>query len=336
MKRILLGVAAALVLALFTVPLASPAQAVQICWDPTPGSVQCFEAADTPASLTSVNALEHPGFTGVPRVGGLLTADRGVWSPDAQSVRYQWLRNGAAVPGATAGTYRLTSADNGAGISLRTRAKVSGYTDAVLTTLPSPAVNSTNVQSVTRTPPITGTVPVLTGVVRVGSIISAENFAWSPTWLALHFQWQRNGANIAGANDLEYNVQAADLGKQLTLRVTGSKTGYASVSTTSAPTAAVTQGRLQAGEVVLFGQDTVGSILTYQTSGWGPGDMDWAPGRVSFRYQWLRNGTAIQGATAASYRVTAADRGSGIALRLTGYLMGFASRTEVSYPLPIP
>jgi hypothetical protein len=334
MKRILLGVVTALALALFTVPL--PAQAVQICWDPTPGTLQCFEAADTPVSLTTVNALEHPGFTGVPRVGQQLMADRGVWSPDAQSVRHQWLRNGSVIPGATGSTYRLTAADSGATISLRTRAKVSGYTDGVLTTLPSPVVNTTNTEEVTRHPAITGEAPAITGVIRVGSIISAENFTWSPTWLALHFQWQRNGANIDGANGLEYNVQASDLGKRLTLKATGHKTGYASVSTTSAPTAPVTQGMLRAGEVVLFGQDTPGSTLSYQTSGWGPGEMDQAPGRVSFRHQWLRNGTPIPGATGANYRVAAADRGSEITLQLTGFLMGFASRTEVSYPLPIP
>lgn len=68
--------------------------------------------------------------TGTPYVGKTLTAN-GVtatgWSPAATSVSFQWLRNGAAIAGATKATYQLQQADKGAQITVRATPVRTGY-----------------------------------------------------------------------------------------------------------------------------------------------------------------------------------------------------------------
>lgn len=51
---------------------------------------------------------------------------------------------------------------------------------------------------------------------------------------------------------------------------------------------------------------------------------------VERSYQWLRDGAVIEGATAASYRVTAADAGARLSVRVTATADGFAPATSTS------
>ncbi|WP_167001394.1 S8 family serine peptidase [Mumia sp. ZJ430] len=56
----------------------------------------------------------------------------------------------------------------------------------------------------------------------------------------------------------------------------------------------------------------------------------WIGGPSGFRYQWLRNGAPIAGATGASYRVQVADVGRRLAVRVTGVKAGFSIPTATS------
>lgn len=67
-------------------------------------------------------------FTGVLRVGALLTADPGTISPLPDTVAFTWFADG--VPVGTGPTYRLTTADAGALISLRVVASRTGRVTA--------------------------------------------------------------------------------------------------------------------------------------------------------------------------------------------------------------
>lgn len=60
-----------------------------------------------------------PTVTGFHVVGAQLTATPGTWTPNPSTVNYQWLRGGVAIPGATASTYTLVSADKGKRVSVR-------------------------------------------------------------------------------------------------------------------------------------------------------------------------------------------------------------------------
>ncbi len=51
---------------------------------------------------------------------------------------------------------------------------------------------------------------------------------------------------------------------------------------------------------------------------------------MSFKYQWLRNGATISGATASTYKLVAADRGQKITVKVTGAKSGYQSIAKTS------
>lgn len=60
----------------------------------------------------------------------------------------------------------------------------------------------------------------------------------------------------------------------------------------------------------------------------GVNEGNWGPAPVSFSYQWQRNGVAIPGAINATFRLTPADAGSYISVRVTGSKAGYASVSQ--------
>jgi hypothetical protein len=72
----------------------------------------------------------------------------------------------------------------------------------------------------------------------------------------------------------------------------------------------------------------VGTELTAVSS-------SWAPGTVSYSYQWNRDGSAIPGATSISYIVTAADAGDYITVTITGRESGFSTAAQQSSGIQI-
>lgn len=87
---------------------------------------------------------------------------------------------------------------------------------------------------------------------------------------------------------------------------------------------------LTAGTPAVSGTLTVGSRLSAAAGTWGP-----AP--VSLSYQWLRDGTAISGATSSFYDVTLADARTRISVTVTGAKDGYASFSRSSASTaPVP
>ena len=56
--------------------------------------------------------------------------------------------------------------------------------------------------------------------------------------------WTVDGTNVDGATGTTYSPVVGDVGKGVTVKVTGSKNGYADVTKESGPTAAVASGEL--------------------------------------------------------------------------------------------
>jgi hypothetical protein len=64
-----------------------------------------------------------PKITGVPKVGKTLTCAKGTWTGSTPiTYKYQWLRNGAPIAGATAATYVARTADKNKSISCKVTA----------------------------------------------------------------------------------------------------------------------------------------------------------------------------------------------------------------------
>lgn len=154
----------------------------------------------------------------------------------------------------------------------------------------------------------------LVGTPKVGATLTARG-GTSPAAPARTFQWLRDGAVITGATSATYQLRTTDAGRRVSVRITGSKEGFATSSVTS-KAAAVTAYNARKPSVT--GTAKVGKKLTAARGTWV------APG-FSFGYQWLRGGKVISGATRTTYLLKAADKGKKVSVRVTAKRSGFAS-----------
>lgn len=76
------------------------------------------------------------------------------------------------------------------------------------------------------------------------------------------------------------------------------------------------------------GTKKVGQTLTVKVSPWLAGSYPTTTATMS--YQWLRNGAAISGATATTYKLTSADKGKKISAKVTARRYGYATGSATS------
>ena len=165
------------------------------------------------------------------------------------------------------------------------------------------------------------TIPTLNGSPKVGKSLSAVTGTWGPS-VTLTYSWLREGVPIDGQSSLTYVQLAEDVGKDISLVVTGTKTGYVTVKKTSAAV------KIEAGTLTLTpvpavsGTFKVGQTLTATPGTWDTG--------VSLTYQWLRDGAAINGATSTSLTLTGSDFGKNISFTVNGTKTGYVAGSKES------
>lgn len=279
-------------------------------------------SGERPALLAAPESTALPTITGNLAVKSELTASTGSWSRTGLKYTWTWRRNNEEIPGAVQRTnprYIVSTADQGARLSVEVTARRVGYADGRALSLPTAEIGSTGQIKTTTT-------PVLSGTAQAGKFLYVSKGEWDPYPSKVSFQWLLDGATIAGATSGSYQVRAADSGKSVTARVTAEKAGYltgvheppgivvggASLRPTSAP--------------VLSGTAEVGKFL-YATRG------EWTPYPTAISMQWLVDGVAVGGATSASYQVRPADSGKSITVAVTAKRSGYSD--GVFRPTPV-
>lgn len=227
------------------------------------GSAPGYNSATGTASATSAVlpgdlTAQTPTITGTAEVGRVLTANPGAWGPGTVTFTYQWLRGSTTIAGATSATYTAGAADVGSTLSVDVTGSQPGYTSAT---------RSASTTATVSPGGLTAPIPVITGSALVGQVLTASVGTWAPAPVALSYVWLRDGAAIPGATNPSYTVVAADLAKQLSVQVTGTKAGYATVARTSA-TVTVTQSSYIVSR--LFGADRYATAVT-MSQGYAPG-----------------------------------------------------------------
>lgn len=164
--------------------------------------------------------------------------------------------------------------------------------------------------------------PTIAGTSTVGQTLTAVPGTWSPTPTKLSYRWYRSGTAISGATGKTYKVATADAGKKLSVKVTATRSGYTTTSRTSAAKT-VSAVFKTAPTPTISGTTIVGQTLTAIPGTWSP-----SPAKLSYR--WYRSGTAITGATAKTYRLTASDARQKITVRVTASRPGYATTRKTS------
>ncbi|MFT3888909.1 MAG: Ig-like domain repeat protein [Arachnia sp.] len=75
--------------------------------------------------------------------------------------------------------------------------------------------------------------PAVSGTAKVGSKLTVKVGTWQPAPVKVGYQWLRDGKAISKATKSSYTVTGSDAGKKISVKVTGSRSGYVSVSRTS-------------------------------------------------------------------------------------------------------
>lgn len=194
------------------------------------GYADLAETSAATAAVQGVFTAPAPTISGTKAVGYTLTAAAGTWSPVPTTTTYQWYRSGAAISGATAATYKLTSTDAGKTITVKVTGTKAGYVTKGLT-----SAATTAVLKVFTTAPV----PTISGTRKVGYTLTAVPGTWSPTPTGTTYKWYRSGVLVSGATASTYKLTSLDKGKTIKVVVTRSLAGYLTTARTSVATVAI-------------------------------------------------------------------------------------------------
>ncbi len=245
------------------------------------------------------------------------------------SMNYQWRKDGTAISGATLATYTLsTVAISDAG----------NYTVSVTTTVGSvvsaATISSSAALTVTPAAPTITTQPLAQSAAIGGSVTFVVAATGSGV---LTYQWSKDSVAITGATAASYTITGVTSGYAGNYSVSiidtvGSLSSTATISNavaltvTAAPVAPAITAQPVAKNAV------VGEAVSFSVTATG----------TSLSYQWTKGGTAISGATSATYSiasVTTAHAGN-YAVTVTNSVgsvtSGTVALTILTFAAPLP
>lgn len=244
-----------------------------------------------------------PTISGTLAVGSTIEARMVGWSEGA-TFRYQWYADRKPISKATAATLKLAGSQQGKRISVTVTGDLEGHASTSRTSAASARVMKAGS-------------PTISGALAVGSTLKAKAGSWTSK-TRLTYRWLRDGSAIKGATKSSYKLTTADAGSRISVKVTGKRSGYATVAKTSAATVKVTKPVTPK----VVGSAVVGAKLTAEPGRWSPG--------TQFGYQWSRSGKKIKGATSSTYQVGKPDIDKQLSVAVVGKQSGWATVTRTS------
>jgi Immunoglobulin domain len=262
-------------------------------------------SAYTTSSSGSNSKASPPSITTQPSAQTVTagqSATFGVAATGSAPLSYQWQKNGSIISGATAVNYTTpatTPGDNGSMFAVVVSNSAGSVTShpAALT-----VGGLASAPTITRQPV---SLTVTSGQTAPFSVVASGT-------APLSYQWQKNGANIAGANAASYTTAATtsdDNGSTFDVVVSngaGNVTSHQATLTVTASAMAPAITTQPANQTVSAGQTAAFSVV--------------ATGTSPLTYQWQLNGTAIPGASSSSYTTpvtTAANSGEQFRVTVT-------------------
>ncbi|SHF49477.1 hypothetical protein SAMN05443575_0096 [Jatrophihabitans endophyticus] len=184
---------------------------------------QTTSAAVRTTVLGSFTTAPTPRITGTVAAGRTVRIAVGTWSPKPTAYAYQWAADGTAIKGATRSSYVVARSLTGHRLTVRVTATRPNYVTASRTSRPARVSGV----FVTARPRITGTV-------ATGRTVKAAVGSWSPRPSAYAYRWYADGKAIKGATHARYTIATRFAGRALTVKVTGTRSGYLTARAVSA------------------------------------------------------------------------------------------------------
>jgi hypothetical protein len=284
----------------------------------TTGQLSGYTTASRTSSASSaisygVLTAPTPGISGTTRVGHKLTVKAGTWTKGTK-LSYQWYASGKAIKGATKSTYTPTSSYAGKSISVKVKGSLSGYSTVTKT--------SKSTARIAKPYTLKTSTPKISGTTRVGSKLTAKAGSWT-SGTSLKYQWYANGRAISKATKSTLVLTSSTQNKRITVKVTGSKSGYKTVSKTSKSTAKIAGLRtLKSTTPKISGTARVGKRLSVKVGTWTSG--------TKRSYQWYASGKAIKGATKSTLVLSNSQKGRTITVKVTGSKSGYKTVSKTS------
>lgn len=188
----------------------------------------------TSTTVTAVAGTVQPGtvansavptVVGTAKVGYTLGLHSGSWTPGGLTFTYQWNVNGVNVPGATGTSFPLTADHVGKAISVSVTGSRAGFVPTTATSSPTTAVRLGSVSNHTK--------PRVVGTLKVGHTVGLRTGIWSPSGLKFTYRWLLNGHSISHQTGRSLKIKPAYKGQRISVRVTVTRTGYASAAAIS-------------------------------------------------------------------------------------------------------
>ena len=204
---------------------------------------------------------------------------------------------------------------------------VSGYTTVTVTVTAQDGETTESreieVLASTELEIVAGSVPT-DGTIRVGTYakLTKDQFAGSK----VTYQWTNDGEDISGATAYRYLLTADDFGHVIRAKVVSTTAGVAK-TLISKPVEFEAGIIKKAPTPGVKGKVVVGSTLTAVARTWTTD--------VELAYQWYADGSAIEGATEATFELTADLVDAAVSVGVTGTLAGYATTEKVSAELTV-
>ncbi len=240
-----------------------------------------MDITDSLTPTVSITADQNPACTGATINFTAAASDAG------PAPSYQWQVNGADVPGETAATFAAAGLIDGDQVQVILTADPS-ITCLTSATVASNSIDMSLVDSLT--PQVTISADQDPSCISDDVTFTAT---FSEAGASPSFQWQINGADVAGENNITFTTAAVNDGDQVTVVLTADPLATC-VTTATATSNAVTVNRVNSltpGVFVNASQTTVcpGTDVLFTAT---PSDAGPNPG-----FQWQVNGADVAGAT---------------------------------------
>lgn len=305
---------------------------------PTVGPVSSSAVFSSPKPAT---LSASPKVTAKSLSGGRTqyTVSGGTWSTKPSVFEYQWRLDGQDVSGANSSKYISTDATrNNATIFVTVYPSKNNYTYGPVELVASKGTSAPYVIFTAGSVTISETSEAVIDdtLLPVGTTLDVEAGAYghpgtdvAPT---LSYQWLRGAGStftaITGATGTSYTVAAADVARELRVRVTGTAPAY------PVPTQVVAAGvgelsdeiADESATVTITGDQVVGGTIAAKRT------SDWVATGVTDTFQWYSCGgfecadqsafAPISGATVATYVIPASLEGRYLSVRLIGTKAG--------------